>query len=411
MRDPFAPKKALRLKPVDVAEYPAPLDLRRSTDEDDSLATLTVGRDTDNDVALSGGRYPSVSSHHARFELRGDSLYVVDLDSRNGVLVGGEVIVGERRLDLGDQVRLGSVGPKFLVVGARALEETVFVRRESLRRPGADEALRRVERGNRRTRRLVLLLGFVIVGAIGFALWDKSEQRESQQSRDLAYEEELRGAAEQIAALEEREAERIAASADAEARRASEIARLEASLARRTAELEATLQSRSDQEQALITRIAELETTGASREVVEKVQRDLEAARGELGKTRDELASARRRVDLFDPVNLAQARLSGVGRVRSSVVLIENRATIVDRLRGESLHLEEIGEGPTRSIRPNYDGLGEEFGVDSTGSGFCVHPDGWILTNAHVVSAPDTKLLRDLSRPAEIEREVTLQVV
>ena len=86
-----------------------------------------------NDIALVEGRYPSVSAHHCRFARRGEVLTVEDLGSSNGTLVNGQPIDGAVELAVGDLVRLGSVGPKFLVVGGRELNDTVFVRREELR--------------------------------------------------------------------------------------------------------------------------------------------------------------------------------------------------------------------------------------------------------------------------------------
>ena len=128
MKDPFAPAGALRLKPVDVIGYPAPMDLRpdRGGDAD---AGLTAGRAEDNDIALVEGRYPSVSAHHCRFARRGEVLTVEDLGSSNGTLVNGQPIDGAVELAVGDLVRLVSVGPKFLLVGGRELNDTVFVRR------------------------------------------------------------------------------------------------------------------------------------------------------------------------------------------------------------------------------------------------------------------------------------------
>jgi S1-C subfamily serine protease/pSer/pThr/pTyr-binding forkhead associated (FHA) protein len=410
MKDPFAPQATRRLKPVDVPGFSEPLELR-GTPGAEVEASLTVGRDDDNGVALKGGGFPSVSSHHARFELRAGELWVVDLDSRNGVLVGGDPIQGERQLELGDQVRLGAVGPKFLVVGARGLKETVFVRRETVRKGGKREVEKIVGRANRRTTQLVALLGVVVALAIAFTVWDQITRRERQESRDLAYEDGIRGASEQIAALEARELLRDQEAVVLEAKRVEQIKQLEANLATRTASLEETLKERSDDEKALVQRIAGLEQTGASREVLERVERDLQSARSEITKTRDDLTAARRRVDLFDPVNLAQARLSGVSQVRSSVVLIENEVKIFNRGTGTTMHLEVTGAGSDRSVRPNYDGVGDEFSIDSTGSGFCVHPDGWIVTNAHVIASPNTSLLRELSSPEFIEQKVELNVV
>ena len=415
MKDPFAPKAAPRIKPVEVPGFPAPLDLRVVASEGSGTseieATLTVGRKGDNDVALKGGSFPSVSSYHAKFELRAGALWVVDLDSKNGVLVGGEPVDGERKLQLGDQVRLGSVGPKFLVVGARSLEETVFVRKESVRKGAKREVEKIIGRANRRTTQLISLLGIVLLAAIAVIVWDRSTTREQQESRDLAYGVDIRDASEQIAALEARELLREQEATVLQAQRVEQIAQLEKNLAQRTAELETTLAQRSKDEQALVQRIAGLEQTGASREVLERVERDLQSARTEITKTRDDLTAARRRVDLFDPVNLAQARLSGVARVRSSIVLIENEVKITNLTTDTTMHLEFVGSGADRTVRPNYDDRGEEFSLDSTGSGFCIHPDGWIITNAHVVASPNTSLVRELAAPKFIEQTVELNVV
>jgi len=113
MKDPFAASSTPRLKPIDVPGLPVPIDLRP---RGAGAARLTIGRSEDNDLPLAGDAFPAVSGHHARIELADGVLRVVDLDSKNGVLVNGEAIDGERELEIGDQVRLGSVGPKFLVV-------------------------------------------------------------------------------------------------------------------------------------------------------------------------------------------------------------------------------------------------------------------------------------------------------
>jgi len=52
-------------------------------------------------------RLNSVSKQHARIERRADGWWVVDLESRNGVMVNGEPIDGERALAPRDRIQVG----------------------------------------------------------------------------------------------------------------------------------------------------------------------------------------------------------------------------------------------------------------------------------------------------------------
>ena len=85
----------LQLHYVDLG-VPRVTDLRSET---------SVGRTEGNDVILN---HPSVSRKHARFELRNDSWWVVDLKSTNGVKVNG-ALVTEAKLSPGDKIHIGSV--------------------------------------------------------------------------------------------------------------------------------------------------------------------------------------------------------------------------------------------------------------------------------------------------------------
>jgi pSer/pThr/pTyr-binding forkhead associated (FHA) protein len=67
---------------------------------------ISVGRATDVDIALP---FKAISRYHARFFPHGDELYVEDLGSSNGVLVGGTRIAGPTRLAPGDAVRIGVI--------------------------------------------------------------------------------------------------------------------------------------------------------------------------------------------------------------------------------------------------------------------------------------------------------------
>jgi len=74
--------------------------------EELNSAPLTVGRGRQNDLALVDDEY--ASAQHARFEPRGDSVWVVDAGSTNGTFLNGVRLDGARRLQPGDVVRVGA---------------------------------------------------------------------------------------------------------------------------------------------------------------------------------------------------------------------------------------------------------------------------------------------------------------
>jgi hypothetical protein len=71
-----------------------------------NAAPVTVGRGGQNDLVLSGDEF--ASARHARIELRGDGVWVQDLESTNGTFVNGARVAGTQRLDDGDVVRVGA---------------------------------------------------------------------------------------------------------------------------------------------------------------------------------------------------------------------------------------------------------------------------------------------------------------
>ena len=71
-----------------------------------NAAPVTVGRGGQNDLVLSGDEF--ASARHARIELRGDGVWVQDLESTNGTFVNGARVAGAQRLDDGDVVRVGA---------------------------------------------------------------------------------------------------------------------------------------------------------------------------------------------------------------------------------------------------------------------------------------------------------------
>src|SRR3954470_8422515 len=78
---------------------------------------LSVGRTEGNDLILN---HPSVSRKHARFELRGDNWWIVDLKSTNGVKLNGNLIT-EAQVAAGDKLSIGSV-----LLDARAMPSVDF---------------------------------------------------------------------------------------------------------------------------------------------------------------------------------------------------------------------------------------------------------------------------------------------
>jgi Inner membrane component of T3SS, cytoplasmic domain len=68
-------------------------------------APLTVGRGGQNDLVLTGDEF--ASARHARIELRGDGVWIQDLESTNGTYVNGSRVAGAQRLGAGDVLRVG----------------------------------------------------------------------------------------------------------------------------------------------------------------------------------------------------------------------------------------------------------------------------------------------------------------
>jgi FHA domain len=68
-------------------------------------AAFTVGRSSANDIELQGDDF--ASARHARFEPRGDGVWVHDLGSTNGTFVNGVKLNAPRKLRAGDVVRVG----------------------------------------------------------------------------------------------------------------------------------------------------------------------------------------------------------------------------------------------------------------------------------------------------------------
>jgi pSer/pThr/pTyr-binding forkhead associated (FHA) protein len=69
------------------------------------IGTLTIGRRSSCDLVLNDRQ---VSREHARIIVGAESAAVEDLGSSNGISVNGQRVKGLRRLQVGDQIKIGS---------------------------------------------------------------------------------------------------------------------------------------------------------------------------------------------------------------------------------------------------------------------------------------------------------------
>jgi DNA-binding winged helix-turn-helix (wHTH) protein len=84
--------------------------------------THVLGRAPDASVWIDA---PGISRHHARLVLEGEQAMLEDLGSKNGTYVGEERVTAPRRLDDGDQIRLGPVVITFRIPPAVGATDTV----------------------------------------------------------------------------------------------------------------------------------------------------------------------------------------------------------------------------------------------------------------------------------------------
>ncbi|MFN2237769.1 MAG: adenylate/guanylate cyclase domain-containing protein [Thermoanaerobaculia bacterium] len=95
------------------------VDLGASRMYDLRESPVSVGRIEGNEIVLN---HPSVSRRHARFELRGEEWWIVDLNSTNGVKINGSS-APEAGLKSGDRLLIGSVEAEIRSIPAIGFSE------------------------------------------------------------------------------------------------------------------------------------------------------------------------------------------------------------------------------------------------------------------------------------------------
>jgi len=86
-------------------------DLDEGMDFELNSSQVTVGRGSQNDIALAADEY--ASARHARFEPRQDGVWIQDLGSTNGTYLNGAKLEVPRRLVPGDVVRVGETDLRY----------------------------------------------------------------------------------------------------------------------------------------------------------------------------------------------------------------------------------------------------------------------------------------------------------
>lgn len=382
-----------QLKPLNSPDLPALIDLTE--------AGLTLGRDAANSVVFSHERYPHVSSFHARVSLVDGAPVVEDLGSSNGSLVNGRD-TRSATLKAGDVLQLGRrVGPRLLVVNRTSATDmaatvnigeevrpregfgatTILNLKQALGLPAGEVQLHTLLRT--RSRRLGLwltLLFILLVGGFVAGAYYVSALRD----RDIAQVEGLN-----------RELQTRLELARRELRSRMERSQEELRVHRETWERD-TLRLEAERT-ALQSRLDSLESEERS-------------AAEEIAGLRKRLAETSEQLRRYKPVDLSQEeriRQSILEETLRAVVYIEKRIVFRDRQRGALLHGTETDVGWTDV---NLDGRGEPYYEEGGGSGFCISPEGYIVTNAHVVGGKAAEDAADLGALG-LEPQVRLAAV
>jgi pSer/pThr/pTyr-binding forkhead associated (FHA) protein/S1-C subfamily serine protease len=358
---------------------------------------VRIGRGKECEVRPVGSEDTSVSRVHAEIVLKPDGTAVVrDAQSRNGTFVGGERVVGERPLHVGDRLQLGPGGTELLVFrlalpgqpeveaprssAKRRKEESLAGRvaeklgaaRRSFGGKGATVFLHEMfaESSRRAAKRVrwvvwtfVLLLSVAVT-----AMYYYSEWRMDQTATQL--QEQQRVALERQQAI----ADSILTAANAE----DQLLREELAEARASSAPAAVVES------LRVTLTQAQERTAALEQALQRAETSLEEqlaagvaaqrqAQAELDRVRQDLNRAR-----------ASGSNAALDSLRQAMQAAEDRAAaIATQMRAmEGVNLAGVAQANQSAVGLVAVYVGDEI---YDGSGFALTRSGFFVTNRHVL--------------------------
>jgi pSer/pThr/pTyr-binding forkhead associated (FHA) protein/S1-C subfamily serine protease len=367
-------------KPAEVRAYGVTLLAAGTGKRFEARGTrIRLGRGKECEVQAADTGNTIVSRVHAELTVGpGGGLVVRDTESRNGTFLNGERITRSMPVRLGDKIMLGQGGPVLLVEGMGTAPMKAVPRpaagaglgqRTVMGLIGQALAKATAEVGKDARRRiqwlaaLVFLLVLLVGGGVYAVYWLLSRQAEQTERALRTAEDSARAEAERL--------RRELAEARAAAAPAAQVNLL------RT-QLEAA-QARTDQLQAALDRaqqaLAGQLAAGETRR--QEAQRDLD-------RLREQLAGAERRAP-------SQALIDSLRRaVAAAEAQTANLDAKLRAIRGTDFAgLAQQNQGAVGLITVAFGGSYYD------GTGFVISPDGYMLTNWHVVAdsthaEPDT---------------------